>query len=442
MIINLEKIPDCKALLRLEVPSDDAKAERNQIVKLFAKQAKIPGFRPGKTPESLIEKRFKTEIESEFEERIVRQAMQKAQEEKIDIIRISEIREQSHNIDGTYTATIELITAPDFELPDYKDLEVQVPKIEVTDEQLNESLDQIRERFADYEDVENRGLQMNDFAVINYKGSIEGKPVGEVLPLAPATLAQNTGFWLKMNDESFLPGFCSPLVDTKLNETVSLNLTIPEDYQAEELRGQNIDYEVEIVSIKEQVLPELNDEFADKINPGKSLEEIKSALHEQMTEQRKGYRKEMITNQILSKINSDLDFELPKEMVMRETQSRVNDIFASNTERGVSEEELVEHQEEIIESAGQQAHSSVKTSFILEQIAEKEEIEVSQEEILERVSQIAARQKTSVKQLTKQLEKKNGFGRIYNGIRIEKTLDLLRDSAVIKEVEPEELETQ
>tara|TARA_B100000686_G_scaffold353030_2_gene457008 strand:+ start:557 stop:1885 length:1329 start_codon:yes stop_codon:yes gene_type:complete len=442
MIINLEKIPDCKALLRLEVPSDDAKAERNQIVKLFAKQAKIPGFRPGKTPESLIEKRFKTEIESEFEERIVRQAMQKAQEEKVDIIRISEIREQSHNIDGTYTATIELITAPDFELPDYKDLEVQVPKIEVTDEQLNESLDQIRERFADYEDVENRGLQMNDFAVINYKGSIEGKPVGEVLPLAPATLAQNTGFWLKMNDESFLPGFCSPLVDAKLNETVSLNLTIPEDYQAEELRGQNIDYEVEIVSIKEQVLPELNDEFADKINPGKSLEEIKSALHEQMTEQRKGYRKEMITNQILSKINSDLDFELPKEMVMRETQSRVNDIFASNTERGVSEEELVEHQEEIIESAGQQAHSSVKTSFILEQIAEKEEIEVSQEEILERVSQIAARQKTSVKQLTKQLEKKNGFGRIYNGIRIEKTLDLLRDSAVIKEVEPEELETQ
>jgi len=442
MIINLEKIPDCKALLRLEVPSDDAKAERNQIVKLFAKQAKIPGFRPGKTPGSLIEKRFKTEIESEFEERIVRQAMQKAQEEKVDIIRISEIREQSHNIDGTYTATIELITAPDFELPDYKDLEVQVPKIEVTDEQLNESLDQIRERFADYEDVENRGLQMNDFAVINYKGSIEGKPVGEVLPLAPATLAQNTGFWLKMNDESFLPGFCSPLVDAKLNETVSLNVTIPEDYQAEELRGQNIDYEVEIVSIKEQVLPELNDEFADKINPGKSLEEIKSALHEQMTEQRKGYRKEMITNQILSKINSDLDFELPKEMVMRETQSRVNDIFASNTERGVSEEELVEHQEEIIESAGQQAHSSVKTSFILEQIAEKEEIEVSQEEILERVSQIAARQKTSVKQLTKQLEKKNGFGRIYNGIRIEKTLDLLRDSAVIKEVEPEELETQ
>ena len=442
MIINLEQIPDCKALLRLEVPADDAKAERNQIVKLFAKQAKIPGFRPGKTPGNVIEKRFKAEIESEFEERIVREAMQKAQEENVDIIRISEIREQSHNNDGTFTATIELITAPEFELPEYKNLEVQVPKIEVTDDQLKESLDQIRERFAEYNDVENRSVKMDDFVVINYKGSIEGKPVGDVLPLAPATLAQNTGFWLKMADDSFLPGFSPPLVDAQLNDTKSLSVTIPEDYQAEELRGQTIDYEVEIVSIKEQVLPDLNDDFADKINPGKSLEEIKSALREQMEEQRKGYRKEMITNQILSKINSDLDFELPKEIVMRETQSRVNDIFSSNTERGVSEDELVEHQEEIIESAGQQAHSSVKTSFILEQIAEKEEVDVSQEEILERVSQIAARQKTSVKQLTKQLKKKNGFGRIYNGIRIEKTLDLLRDSAVIKEVEAEDLETK
>ena len=146
------------------------------------------------------------------------------------------------------------------------------------------------------------------------------------------------------------------------------------------------------------------------------------------------------TNQILSKINSELEFELPQEIVMRETQSRVNDIFTSNTERGVSEDELVEHQDQIIESAGEQANNSVKTSFILEQIADKEKIEVSQEEVLNRVDQIAARQNTSVKNLTKQLQKKNGFGRIINGLKIEKTLDFLRESAVIKEVDPEEFE--
>ena len=428
-------------MLRIEFPSEDTRAERNQIIKLFSKQAKIPGFRPGKTPANVIEKRFKSEIENEFEDRIVRKAIQKNNEEnKIDIINIKEIRDQSHNSDGTYTATIELIVAPDFELTDYKGIEVTVPKTDVTDEQLEESLSQIRERFAHYEDVKDRGIQMGDFVVINYKGSVDGKAVGEVLPLAPATLAQNTGFWLKMDENSFLPGFCTPLIGLKENDTKSVNVTIPDDYEAEELRGQSLDYEVEIVEIKEQRLPELDDEFAEKIEPGKTLDQLKETLREQMQEQRKGYRQEMITNQILSKINSELEFELPQEIVMRETQSRVNDIFNSNTERGVSEEELVEHQEQIIESAGEQANNSVKTSFILEQIAEKEKIEVGQEEVLNRVNEIAARQKTSVKNLTKQLQKKNGFGRIINGLKIQKTLEFLRDSAVIKEVEPEEFE--
>ena len=439
MIINLEKLPDCKALLRIEIPSDDTQVERKQIIKLFSKQAKIPGFRPGKTPANVIEKRFKSEIESEFEDRIVRKAIQKNNDENdIDILSIKEIRDQSHNSDGTYSATIELVVAPDFELTDYKGIEVTVPKIDVTNDQL-ESLNQL-ENDLPIEDVESRGIKMGDFVVINYKGSIEGKPVGEVLPLAPATLAQNTGFWLKMDDKSFLPGFCEPLLDLKEKDTKSINVTIPDDYDAEELRGQSLDYEVEIVGIKEQKLPELDDDFAEKIEPGKSLDQLKETLKEQMLEQRKGYRQEMVTNQILSKINSELEFELPQEIVMRETHSRVNDIFTSNTERGVSEDELVEHQDQIIESAGEQANNSVKTSFILEQIADKEKIEVSQEEVLNRVDQIAARQNTSVKNLTKQLQKKNGFGRIINGLKIQKTLEFLRESAVIKEVEPEEFE--
>ena len=443
MIINLEKLPDCKALLRIEFPAQDTEAERKQIIKTFSKQAKIPGFRPGKTPANVIQNRFKSEIESEFEDRVVRKAIQKTNDEnELDIISIKEIRDQSHNNDGTFSATIELVIAPEFELSEYKGIEVTVPKIDVSNEELEESLGQIRERFADYQNVEDRGIQMGDFVVINYKGSIDGKAVGEVLPLAPATLAQNTGFWLKMDDNSFLPGFCKPLLDLKNNDSKSLNVTIPDDYEAEELRGQSLEYQVEIVEIKEQKLPDLDDEFAEKIEPGKSLDELKNTLREQMEEQRKGYRQEMITNQILSKINSELEFEVPQEIVMRETQSRVNDIFNSNTERGVSEEELVEHQEQIIESAGQQANNSVKTSFILEQIADKEKIEVTQEEVLNRVGEIAARQKTSVKQLTKQLQKKNAFGKIINGIKIQKTIEFLRDSAVVKEVEPEEFENK
>ena len=439
MIINVERLPECKALLRIEVPEKDAKTERKVIVGLYASQAKIPGFRPGKTPSSIIEKRFKDGIESEFEERTVKQAVQKATEsENLDIIRVAEVRDQSHNTDGTYTATIELVTAPEFSLPDYKGIEVQVPNSEVTEEQLAESLDQMRERFAEYTDIEGRTAAMNDFAVIDYKGSINGKSVGEVLPSAPATLAQNSGFWLRMAEDSFLPGFCTGLVGVKAEDARDISVSIPDDYPAEELRGHTIDYSVEIKGLKEQVLPELDDEFAGKVEPGKSLEELKGSLRSHMEQQREGYRKEVITNQVLDKINSNLDFDLPKEIVMRETQSRVNDIVTSNSERGIPEEEIVENQQQIIQTAGEQASMSVKTSFILEQIADAEDIKVTREELLGRVAEIAARNNTPVKKLTKQLEKQNGFGRIYNGLRIQKTLDFLRDSASITEVDPED----
>lgn len=439
MIINVERLPECKALLRIEVPEKDAKRQRRDIVGLYAAQAKIPGFRPGKTPSSIIEKRFKVGIESELEERTVKKAVQKATEtEKLDIIRVIEVRDQNHNPDGTYTATIELVTAPEFSLPEYKDIEVKVPSTEVTEEQLSEALDQIRERFAEYTDIEDRAAAMDDFAVIDYKGRINGKSVGEVLPSAPATLAQNSGFWLRMAEDSFLPGFCADLVGVKAEDTRDITITIPDDYPAEELRGHTINYAVEVQGLKEQVLPELNDEFANKVESGKSLQELKDALRSQMEQQREGHRKELITNQVLDKINSNLDFELPKEIVVRETQSRVNDIVNSNSERGITEEEIVENQQQIIQTAGEQANLSVKTSFILEQIADAEDIKVSREELLGRVAEIAARNKTPVKKLTKQLEKQNGFGRIYSGLRIKKTLDFLRDSASITEVDPDD----
>ena len=124
------------------------------------RRPRSPGFALEKTPSSIIEKRFKDGIDSELEERTVKKAVQKATEtEKLDIIRVIEVRDQSYNPDGTYTATIELVTAPEFSLPDYKGIEVKVPSTEITEEQLSEALDQIRERFAEYTDIDDRQRQ-------------------------------------------------------------------------------------------------------------------------------------------------------------------------------------------------------------------------------------------------------------------------------------------
>ncbi len=425
--------------LRVEVPAEDIAAERKNIIKLYSSKAKIPGFRAGKIPAAVIEKRYKEEIEGELENRAVSLCLKQGnEEEKLEIIRVIRVTDQSHNPDGTFTFTTEVLTAPQFELPEYKGIQVKVPPLDVTDEQLAEALDQMRERFSDYKDIEDRSAAMGDFAVINYKGSIDGSPIGEIAPAAPATIAQNTGFWLRMDEGTFLPGFCAALVGANNDDTKEISVTIPDNFPDEQLRGQQVDYSVEIVGLKEQVLPELNDDFAAKIEAGKTLDEVKDSLRNQMLDQRKGYRQELITNQVLDKLNSELDFELPKEIVQRETQSRVDEIVNSNSERGIAQEEIVQNQEKIIQAAGQQAALSVRTSFIIEQIAEAEDIKVDRDELMGRVAEIAARNNTPVKKLFKQLQKQDGFGRIHSSLRIQKTIAFLRDSAVIEEVEPEE----
>ncbi len=437
MIVTVERLPDCKATMRVEVPADTVSNERTEILKAFSQQAKIPGFRPGKVPQKVIEQRFGKNIESELEERIIRSGLQEGiKNEELEVLNVSNIVDTSHNNDGTFTFTAELVMAPEFELPDYMGIPVKAPPTEVTDEQLGEAMDQLRERFADYGDVEDRALQMGDFAVLDYKGTVDGKSIGEVAPEASAHLAQNHGHWLKMDEGSFLPHFCDGLVGANKGETRNVTVTGPEDFPVEVLRGCDIVYEVTVNEIKEQQLPELNDELADKIESGKTLEEVQGNLRESMQKDREQRLDVIITNQIIDYLNQNMDFELPADLVTQETQSRVNDIVEENTRRGMEDEKIEEARDEIIQAASQQAKMSVKTSFVLKQIAEREKIEPSQEKILQRIAQLAAQYKTPVKKLMKQLQKSDGIGRIRNNVLISDTLEFLKENASVEVIEP------
>ena len=183
MNITVEKLPDCLAKLRVEVPADKVTTERQKIAKGFAKQAKLPGYRPGKVPLSVVEKRFKQNIDEEFENRIIGEAIREAREqEKLDIISISKVDEKEYGLEGTFSFLAELTLTPEFELPDYKNIPVKVPKVEVTPEDVDKGLEQVRTNFADYEDITDRGAEIGDYIVVDYKGSADGKPIGEIAP--------------------------------------------------------------------------------------------------------------------------------------------------------------------------------------------------------------------------------------------------------------------
>lgn len=439
MNIQLERLPECKATLKVEIPAETVATERKIVTGTFASQADLPGFRKGKTPLRVIEQRFASKIKSEVEERLINTALKQAvNEESIDLLSVDAVTEQSLAEDGGFSCNIALTTNPSIDLPDYAKIPVRLPRMEIGDEQVTQSLDRLRERYATFSDVEDRKLQMGDYAVVSYQGSIDGKPVDEVAEDAPPSLVKAAGQWIKMDEEGFLPGFCNGLVDAESGETREITVALDEAFSIEALRNAEILYKVEITAIKEQQLPELDDDFAAKIEAGKTLEDISKTIHQQLENEWQEQLHNQKVNQVVAYLDEQTDFELPPQVVAGETQSRADEIAADAQQRGMPEEQILALQDEIIDTASKQAKLNVKTAFILDKIAEKEKLEATNEEVSRAILSMADRQGKAPKKLLKELQKNQAFGRIQHNILTQKALGHLVENVEITEYEPEE----
>ena len=182
MNITVDKqLAECAATLRAEIPADKAKDERKKIVQAFGSQAKIPGFRPGKIPQTVIEKRFGNDIKQELEQRLVSAACHEAiqNDDELKVLNFNAPESITHGDDGSLSFTMPLTLAPSFELPSYKELEIKVPPTAATDEDVQRELDGVLERYAEYSDIEDRALQPDDIAVIDFTSTLDGKPLEE-----------------------------------------------------------------------------------------------------------------------------------------------------------------------------------------------------------------------------------------------------------------------
>jgi trigger factor len=438
MNIQLERLPECKATLKVEIPAETVATERQIVTGTFASQAKIPGFRAGKTPLRVIEQRFAGKINDEVEERLINTALRKAiADESLDLLSVDAVTDQALAENGAFSCNIALTTNPSIELPDYSNIPVRLPRLEIGDEQVNQSLEKLRERYATFADIDNRKLQMGDFAVISYQGNIDGKPVDEVAENAPPSLVKAAGQWIRMDEEGFLPGFCSSLVDAEAGETREVSVVLDEEFSFEPLRNTEIIYTTEITAIKEQQLPELDDAFASKVDEGKTLEEIKQAILEELENDWQEQIHNQKINQVVAYLDAQTEFELPPGVVAGETQNRADEIAADAQSRGMPQEQILSLQDEIIETASRQARLNVKTGFLLDEIAKQENIEVTNEEVSRTIIAMAARQGKPPKKLIKELEKNQAIGRIRNNILTQKALAHLVENVTITEFDPE-----
>lgn len=441
MNIVVEKQPKCIATLNVEVPAADVAAKREKIASTYASQAKIAGFRPGKAPKAVIQKRFGKQISEELTEALFNEACDQAlDKENLKVLDFGFPDNLNERPDGSIAFETKLILAPEITLPEYKGIEVKAPSPEITDAELDVQLQNLRERLAEFEDVTGRALQDDDIAIVDFTTTLDGQPLTDAIGEKGQYLAKRENHWLPVKEGAFLPGYAMQLVGMNEADEKAVTITLGEDFPFEELRGKEITLQTTLRGIKASKLPELNDEFAAKLLPGKTLDELKEIIRNNMAGEKEKQIGEFKVNQIVEHLNKVSSFELPEEIVMRETQSQADSLVAEGSKQGASEEEMMERQEEIFSVATQRAVTNLRTNFLLSEIATAEKITVPDSDLLAHISRIAESRKEPIKKVIKDLQRTRRIQPIRNSLLIGRTIDFLVEHAKVTEVSAEELE--
>jgi trigger factor len=441
MNIVVEKQPKCIATLNVEIPAADVAAKRAEIASTYASQAKIAGFRPGKAPKNVIQKRFGKQISEELTEALFGEACDQALEkENLKVLDFGFPDNLSERPDGSIAFETKLILAPEFTLPTYKGIEVKAPSAEITDAELDVQLQNLRERLAEFEDITGRAVQADDIAVVDFTTTLDGQPLTEVLGEKGQYLAKRENHWLPVKEGAFLPGYAEQLAGMNEGEEKDVTISLGEDFPFEELRGKEITLHTTLRGIKASKLPELDDAFAEKLVPGKTLDELKELIRGNMAGEKEKQIGEFKVNQIVEHLNNAVSFDLPEEILMRETQSQANSLVEEGSKQGASDEEMMQRQEEIFSVATQRAVTNLRTNFLLQEIASAEKITVPDTDLLAHVSRIAESRKEPLKKVIKDLQRTRRIQSIRNSLLIGRTIDFLVEHANVTEVSAEELE--
>lgn len=430
--VSVENLAPCKKLVRVEVEAQQVDQTFDSITKDFQKQAALPGFRPGKAPRDMVLRKYEKDITEEVKRKLISDSYRKAlDEKKLDVIGYPDIEEIQFGRGQAlqFAATVE--TAPEFELPEYKGIPVKKESRQVTDEDVEKAIDALRQQQISFKTAE-RPAQTGDITVVNYTGTSDGKPITDIAPTAKG-LTEQKSFWVEMDSKSFIPGFADQLLGAKAGDKRTVNVDFPADFVTNELQGKKGVYEVEVTEVKEKVLPAVDDAFAKSFGAD-NVQALRDGVRRDLENELNYSQSKNVRNQLINSLMNRVNFDLPEGAVAQETRNVVFDIVRENQKRGVARELIEQEKEKIYSAASQGAKERVKVQFLLQKIAEKENIKVSQEEVAHRVQTMAAMYQIPPEKFVKDLQKRNGFVEIYDQLASEKVLEFLQENAKLEVV--------
>lgn len=432
MNVTVDHLGPCKKLLRVEVAAEKVNAAIDEVTGQIQKYVQLPGFRPGKAPRHLVVKSFETRISEDARRKLFQESLREAaSKEKLNVIATLNVEEQQFGRGMPYSFTMTCEIAPEFTLPEYKGINVKREIAVPSDADVERALGILREQRVTYRDVE-RDVQSGDFVVANYRGTIEGKPITDFAPAARGVMEQEKR-WLSIEKDFFVPGFTDPLIGAKAGETRKVRVTFPSSFVVTELANLKADYDVEVVAIKEKVLPEINDEFAAGYEAS-SVQDLIEGIRRDLQSELDFRQRRSVRDQLIGSLLKQVDCELPESVVSSETRNLVYNIVNENQKRGVAREVIEGSKDDIYKAANANAKDRVKAGFVIGRIAEKEGIKAEKPQLMARIASLAEENKVSVEKMVKMLEERNGLNEIANEIVTAKVFDFLELNAHIEDV--------
>ncbi len=430
--VTVEELAPCRKLLRVEVEPEKVEEKFEEVGREFQRQVRMAGFRPGKAPLEMIAKRFDSEIEEEVKKKLILESYRQAvSDQKLTVVGRPDLEEIQFARGQALQFAATLETAPDIKLPEYKGLPIRREMAVVTPGDVERAINALRLRKATYQTVA-RELKQGDVAVVNYTGTCEGRPITEIAPTARG-LTEKKSFWVAIEPDSFIPGFGDQLAGMKAGEERTVTVNFPAEFVTPQLAGKQGVYQVQLVEVKERVLPELNDEFA-KTFESESLDALREGIRGDLQDDRNSKQSQSLRDQAARTVLERIHCDLPESLVEQETRNIVYTIVNDNQQRGLSKEVLDAQKDEIYARANAVAKERLKAGFVFQKIADQEGVRVLEGEIEAKLAELAAQSRIPAAKLAKSLEKNNGLRDVYFQIIHTKVIDLLVQNARIEDV--------
>jgi len=410
---------DCKRSLEIEIPLDEVQKAEQRVTETLKQRVRLPGFRPGKAPTSLVKSRFESDIRSEVIETLIPQAFRKrVEEDDLKVVGTPDITDLHFHAGEPIRFKAEFEVAPDIELGTYRGLPVQYAEPTVTDEEVDKRLESMRETKAEYVNVDPRPIENGDNVLAHLK-SIEGlaEPVDQ------------DNLQIAVGGEDTLPAFTENLLGAQPGETKEFDINYPEDYGSEKLAGKTVRFQLTPKVIRRKELPALDDEFARDLGDFQTLSELRDSVHKAIFHEKQFAAQQEAKEKLIDALVAGHEFPVPEAYVDYQIQSQTRARLREITGQDMDLSKLNLDWKEIKEKQQDKAQRNVKAALLLDKIAQREGINATNDEVDHEVQRIARQEKEPVPAVRARMEKDGTLGRIADNIRTEKTLNFLFEQA-------------